>query len=397
MQLFGQILEKGFFFTRSRQKTVHISFKMVNNLIILPLFINGSDTMRFILDTGVQSILLTELTQSDSLNLHYIRKIHIKGLGLGEDMEAYQSYGNLVEFSGVVGKNIEVLILKDDIFFLSTKLGMQVHGLIGFDIFSKFVVEIDYDKMLLTLHNPTKVKRKKFKGTHIPISIENTKPYIYGSIVQDDSSKIDVKLIVDTGASHAISLDRNTTNRIKLPKQTIDSYLGKGISGDIQGKIGRISALQIANFQLYDLIAAYPDEIYTKNVYGVANRNGNLGADILRRFHVVFDYPNKELILEPSKKYKEPFHYNMSGLDVGTPMPGFPLYVIVGVTVDSPAEVAGLQKNDQILIINGNYANQYSLNEILELFQSKPGKKIKITVRREDTLLKTVIILKSPI
>ena len=395
--LCGQILEKGFNFKHSRQKSVTIPFKMVNNLIIVPMFINGSDTMRFILDTGVESVLITELTQRDSLNLLYVRKINIRGLGLGEEIEAFQSYGNNFEFSGIVGKNIDMLILKQDIFFLSSKLGMEVHGLIGYDIFKSFIVEIDYDKQLLTLHNPARVKRKKLKGVVFPLSIENTKPYLHASITQDDSSKIDVKLIIDTGASHSISLDKTDSSLIKIPLQTIESYLGKGLSGDIKGKIGRILALKLADFQLKDIAASYPDEIYTKNVVGVGHRNGNLGADVLKRFHVIFDYQSKQLLLRPSQQFKKPFNYNMSGLDVGTPLPGLPLYVIAGVTTHSPAHEAGLQQNDQIMTIDGTNVSQYTLNDILELFQSKPGKKIKLTVMRNATTVKAVIILKRPI
>lgn len=395
--LCGQILEKGFTFKRSRQKSVIIPFKMVNNLIIIPMFINGSDTMRFILDTGVESVLITELTKRDSLNLLYVRKINIRGLGLGEEIEAFQSYGNNFEFSDIVGKNIDMLILKQDIFFLSSKLGMEVHGLIGYDIFKSFIVEIDYDRQLLTLHNPARVKRKKLKGVVFPLSIENTKPYLHASITQDDSSQIDVKLIIDTGASHSISLDRTDSSRIKIPLQTIETYLGKGLSGDIQGKIGRILALKLADFQLKDIAASYPDEIYTKNVAGVGHRNGNLGADVLKRFHVIFDYQSKQLLLRPSQQFKKPFNYNMSGLDVGTPLPGLPLYVIAGVTTHSPAHEAGLQQNDQIMTIDGTNVSKYTLNDILELFQSKPGKKIKLTVMRNATTVKAVIILKRPI
>ncbi len=395
--VFGQTLEKGFAFKRHRQKSVTIPFKLVNNLIIIPVFINDSDTLRFILDTGVQSVLLTELGVGNSLNLNYIRKIRVQGLGLGTDVEAFQSYGNRFEFSGIEGKNIDMLILKEDIFFLSSKLGLQVHGLIGYDIFKDFIVEIDYDRTLLTLHNPLRVNRKKLKGIILPLTIENTKPYLNASIVQDDSTKIDIKLIVDTGASHSVSLDRTDSSKIKLPHQTIESYLGKGISGDIKGKIGRILSLQLANFQLLDIPASFPDSIYTRNVSGLGRRNGNLGADILRRFHVIFDYPNKALMLRPSQKFKEPFNYNMSGIDLGTPMPGFPLYVISGVTIASPAYEAGLQTNDQIIAIDGNNVARYTLNEILELFQSKPNKKIRLTVLRDTQTVKTTIILKRPI
>ncbi len=395
--LVAQSLSSPFGFVRSRQKSMTIPFKLVNNLVIIPVFINGSDTLHFILDTGVQSTLLTHLSGKDSIALSHLRKIQIKGLGAGMETEAYHSHSNKIQIGDALCPKADVLILTKDIFMLSTKLGTTVHGLIGYDVFKSFVVEIDYDSKQLTLHNPAKYKRHKQKGVALPLSIENSKPYLKTQIVQDDSSVVEVKLVVDTGASHSLSLEKTPNSLIKLPKQTIESYLGRGVSGDIRGKIGRIANLQIADFQFLDLPVSYPDEEYIKNVVGVAQRHGNLGAEVLRRFHILFDYANQEMIVKPSKKFKEPFNYNMSGIDVGTPIPGLPYYVIADISAHSPAEVAGLQKDDQILYINGRNVADYTLNDIIELFQSKVGKKITLTVMRETKTVKATLVLKRPI
>jgi hypothetical protein len=395
---YGQKKEANHFgFVKARKKSMSLPFKLVNNLVIIPIFINNSDTLHFILDTGVQSTLLTNLANNDSLVLSHIRKVQVKGLGAGMETEAYQSQGNIINIGDVRCENSEMLILTKDIFLLSTKLGTTVHGLIGYDVFKHFVVEIDYDNKILTLHNSEKYKRNKQKGTRLPITIENRKPYLQTNIVQDDSTKISVKLVIDTGASHSLSLEKTATSAIKIPKETIESYLGRGVSGDIRGKIGRIASLDLAGFKFYDLPASYPDEMYIKNVVGVAQRHGNLGAEVLRRFHVIFDYANNEMIIKPAKKFKEPFNYNMSGIDVGTPLPGLPYYVIADISAHSPAEVAGLQKDDQILYINGRNAADYSLNDIIELFQSKVGKKITLTVMRETKTVKATLVLKRPI
>jgi membrane-associated protease RseP (regulator of RpoE activity) len=369
----------------------------VNNLIIIPLFINGSDTLHFVLDTGVQTALLTNIDNGKILNINGVRTVQIRGLGDGEPIEAYQSHGNQFQMSDILGVNIDMLVLKEDIFLLSQKLGLPVHGLIGYDIFKSFVVEVDYDKNLLILHNPQKFKRKKKKGKIVPISIENTKPYIKAKITQEDSSKIEVKLIIDTGASHSISLDKNDTSHIILPTKTMDAFLGKGLNGDIKGKIGRLISLQVLDYQLFDLVSSYPDEIYTKNVQGVAKRHGNLGGDVLKRFRVIFDYQNAQILLKPSRKFKDPFNYDMSGIDLNTPLPGFPLYIISNITQSSPAQLAGLQKDDQIVNIDGKNAADYSLNDLITIFQSKHGKKIKITVKRNEQTLKTTLVLKKVI
>jgi C-terminal processing protease CtpA/Prc len=146
-----------------------------------------------------------------------------------------------------------------------------------------------------------------------------------------------------------------------------------------------------------DLPASYPDEQSIKNVTSMVRRHGNLGGEVLRRFHVFFDYTRQEMLLKPARKFKDPFNYNMSGIDVGTPLPGLPYYIIADISAQSPAEIAGLKKDDQILFINGKNASEYSLNEIIELFQSKVGKKITLTVMRETKTLKATLVLKRPI
>jgi hypothetical protein len=393
----AQVFEKGFSFVKDR-KVAALPFKLVNNLIILPVFVNGSDTLHFILDTGIKTALLTSLGESDSLSLHTVKKVSIQGWGNGEALTAWQSYGNTFNFSNAyIGKNIEMYVLESDIFSLSTKLGMKVHGLIGHDFFKDCIVEIDYDNRLLKLHNRKKFKHKKLKGTLLPFALENGKPYIHATVTQDDSSQIALKLVVDTGASHSLSLDIFSNATIKLPEKTIDSYLGKGMSGDIRGKIGRVQQLHIANYDLKDLTTSYPDSIYTRNVAGLSQRNGSLGSDILRRFHVFLDYHEQKMWLSPNKKFDEPFNYNMSGIDIYTPYPNLPCYIISDIADNSPAKEVGLQPNDQILYINGTSVADLSLDEIITLFNSKQGKKITITVKRNETTVKKTIILKRAI
>ncbi len=393
----AQVFEKGFTFVKDR-KAVTLPFKLVNNLIILPVFVNGSDTLHFILDTGIKTALLTSLGESDSLSLHTVKKVTIQGWGDGEALTAWQSYGNTFNFSDAyIGKNIEMYVLESDIFSLSTKLGMKVHGLIGYDFFKDCIVEIDYDNRWLKLHNRKKFKHKKLKGTALPFALESGKPYIQVRLTQADSSQVALKLVVDTGASHSLSLDMLSSTAIKLPEKTIDSYLGKGMSGDIRGKIGRVQQLHIANYDLKDLTASYPDSVYTRNVAGLAQRNGSLGSDILRRFHVYLDYAQQKMWLSPNKKFDEPFNYNMSGIDVYTPYPNLPCYIISDIAENSPAKEVGLQPNDQLLYINGTSVADLSLDEIVTLFNSKQGKKITITVKRNETTVKKTIVLKRTI
>ncbi|WP_460879288.1 aspartyl protease family protein [Pontibacter rugosus] len=340
------------YFTTSRKKIV-MPFKLVHNLIIIPVKINNSSSLNFILDSGVQNTLITKLNFTDSLSLHDAKRIKIRGLGEGHNIEAIYSEGNRLTIPGIKGKNQAVYVLMEDVFNISTRMGMPVHGIIGYDIFKNFIVKINYHNKTLTLYRPDYKIKKKRKSEEYVISIEDTKPYLHGVIKQHNGDSINVKLIVDTGASHSLSLYLPTDERLMLPPKVMEAYLGRGLSGDITGKIGRLNAFRLGKYELENLTVSYPDTAAIRLALNIADRNGNLGSDILKRFTVIFDYPHNRMILQANSKYKDPFQYNMAGFDVSTPLPGTNFYTITNVVENSPAKQIGLQAGDQLLLING--------------------------------------------
>jgi hypothetical protein len=391
------IFMRNFYLMHPRVKSVTIPFRLANNLIIIPIAINNSDSLRFIVDTGVKTPMITSLNAGDSLQFTNTRKIKIRGLGAGEDLEALLSYGNLFAFTPhLTARNHDLLILMQDVFMLSKKLGMYVNGIIGYDFFKDFIVEIDYENRRLTLHDPKRY-RKKLRGYSLPISIEEGKPYIECYVKQTNGKRVKVRLLIDTGASSAISLDILSNPDITYPPQYIEAYLGQGLSGDIHGKLGRIEALEIGKYILKDVTAAYPDSASLGMFAGSRQRNGQLGADVLKRFRVFMDYEGGKVYLKPNMFFKEPFNYNLSGMEVVTPIPGLPLFTIAEVSPRSPAAEAGLLPGDEILNINKRSAFSLRLTDIMALFQSKPGRKINISVRRGNQTITTQLILRKPI
>lgn len=378
-------------------KSVTIPFRLANNLIIIPVSINGSDSLRFIVDTGVKTPLITSLNVGDSLQFANARKIKIRGLGAGNDLDALLSYGNLFAFTPhLMARNHDLLILMQDVFMLSKKLGMYVNGIIGYDFFKDFIVEIDYETHRLTLHDPNHY-RKKLRGHALPISVEEGKPYVECYVHQANGKRVKVRLLIDTGASSAVSLDVLSHPDITHPPQYIEAYLGQGLSGDIHGKLGRIEALEVGKYILKDVMAAYPDSASLGMFAGSSQRNGQLGADVLKRFRIFMDYEGGKIYLKPNSFFKEPFNYNLSGMEIITPIPGLPLFTISEVSPRSPAAEAGLLPGDEILNINKRNAFSLRLTEIMALFQSKPGRKISISVRRGNQTITTQLILRKPI
>ncbi len=387
--------QTGFVFDNPRKKSVTINFKTSSNLIIIPVAINNSDTLNFILDTGVRYPIITELPFVNKLSLNFLQPINIKGLGEGEQLTAYRSGNNVINISGMVAYDQEIHMVINENFQISHILGIPVHGMIGFNLFKDYVVKIDYSEHKITLIKPEfYTYKEKDKDIVMPLIFEQNKPFVKTSIVTDKNQDVPVKLLVDTGASDALWLSTSSDNRISLPENHIETFLGRGLSGDLYGKKGRIGAIWVGPLVLYEPIVAFPDNELIDQLIGKNDRNGTLGAEILRRFYVTMDYPNKRLILRPNSDLKDEFNYNMSGLEVTNPMPGLPIFLISDIRKNSPAYYAGLQENDQILALNNASHKILTLNDINLLFQSHEDKKVKMTVLRNGEQIKTEFFLK---
>ncbi|WP_420576459.1 PDZ domain-containing protein [Ekhidna sp.] len=365
-----------------RTKKIEIPFEQHNNLIIIPVTLNRFLTLKFILDTGVENAILTEKLYADIMDVNYIREITIDGPGLIDSVEAY--IANQITFGlpgGVIGHNMNMLVLKEDYLKLSENIGDDVHGIIGYDIFSRFVVDIDYDDNIITLHDPKRYKKSK-RSVEVPIEIRGSKPFVNATIRQD-SQKTKLEIMIDTGASHAALIDYNYLDGIEPPEKTIETRLGRGIAGDIPGHIGRMDSVKIDCFDFSEMLVSAPyDGAYNKIIKRGA-RVGTFGGELLTRFNVTFDYQNSKLYLRKGDDFKSPFEYDMSGLSLNAVGKNLDTLKVVHVDKGSPAFNADIKKGDTIHSINGKSLRYHSLSDIYNLLQSRDGRKIRVKLYRD--------------
>ncbi len=394
----AQALTDGEFKFPRNRNVVRIPFKLIHNLVIIPLRINKSKTLNFIVDTGVETAILTELGEHDSVMINSATPLKLYGLGRGKSIEALTSMGNRFQLGDLEANGQPLLVLSENIFNLSLRIGMEVHGMIGHSLFKNSVVEIDYQNKLLSIYKQGFYpEKKKLRATRLPLQVENNKPYVEVQVLLPNGEKQPLRLVIDSGLSASMLLYLPTMPNMKKPETHINAYLGRGLNGDIHGVIGRIKGFQLGSYNFQNLPASFPDSLSIMHALTLNNRNGNLGADVLQRFTVVFDYANSELLLKPNSKYGSPFFFNLSGMEIMCPIPGLKIFSVAAVMPDSPAEKAGLKPGDTILSVNGIRSGECTLEEMLHLFQSRPGKKLKIQVRRQLQTLKTTLVLQDMI
>lgn len=378
------------------RRSIQIPFELRANLIIVPVRINKSEKLSFILDTGVGPTILTDASIAQKLGMKSIRKMKIEGMGKGEAIPADITIGNKLTMGGMQGLKHNIVVLDSDILQLSELVGTAIHGIFGYEIFSKFVVTIDFQRQLLTLSMPEKYKYSPKQGDRFPIVIEKTKPYLDAVTVVSNDRELPIRVVLDTGAGHALMLNTTSSN-LQLPQKVIKAQLGVGLAGVINGHIGRLPKVRIGQYELTDVLATFPDSTAfgMKISENAPQREGNLGGEFLRRFKVTFHYEAGYIVLKPNKqRFHEKFEHDMSGIDVRAKGGSFRQYFIGYVLEGSPAHFAGLQENDELLFINNMSVEDFELSELYRMFQQKEGKEIHLVVRRNGRLVSANFALK---
>lgn len=374
----NETLAQKFEFAGKRKKEV-VTFKMVKNLMIIKLTVNGKGPFNFVLDTGVGLFLISDPKLIDSVSIKNLRSINITGFGDGDPLSAYVTPTIDVGFGSTNAKGLSAAILKKDIFELSNYVGMPIHGLIGYEFFNSFIVKINFALNTLTIYRPETAFIPR-KGYRVPLIIEDRKPYLISNIQLHSGEKIAAKLILDTGAGHPISLETNGGVPFEVPKVNIEGNLGIGLTGPISGYISRVKSLSLGKYTLSNVIAAFPDyDDVGSKVYSVS-RNGNMGISVLKRFNVILDYNESALYLKPGTLLHEPFEHDMSGMELTSAGEKFERILVSRVEAGSSADEAGLRKDDEIIAINFKPVAEMTSNEVDNLFRSKSGRSFILDV-----------------
>jgi len=416
-------------FTLPRANSDKIKFQLIDNLIIVPVDVNGVE-LSFLLDTGVSKPILFNITNIDTLQINNVETIYLRGLGGGEPVEALKSQKNVFKIGKALNINQDIFVVFDNTINFTPRLGIPIHGIIGFDLFKDFIVEISYSKRFLKLHRPETYQYKECKNCEsFNLSFYNNKPYINGH-VKIDTENLPVKLLIDTGSSDALWLFEEDSLGMKpLNNNYFDDFLGKGLSGSVYGKRSKVKMFGLKSFVLENVNVAFPDSTSISYARKHEERNGSIAGELLKRFNIIMDYKNARVTLKKNGKFKAPFHYNKSGivleqdgirvvkeketvvpqhenesrdantifLDVRFRYALKPAFKIAELRKDSPAERAGLMIGDIILTVNGKSTNSMKLQEIIEIFSDEDDKLIRLEVERDYKPMRVNFKLENPL
>jgi hypothetical protein len=370
----------GFQWNRN-SKSIEIPFELHSNLVIVPLRINNSDTLRFIVDSGLVATLLTDTSVVHKLGLKSIRTVDLNGLGINKPLKAHVVINTKIQIGEAFSLHQNLIYISDDLLNLSNSIGTKVHGIIGYELFASLVVTIDYKRLRIVLTEPRKFKVKKRQGILFPAVIDEGKPYIQSARLNGKLGEMTNRLLLDTGGGHVLLLEGSSSDSLQFTLSKQRFNLGIGLNGPIIGRWGRVTSLQIGPWKWLQLPTTFPDSVARPSATIL---QGSLGGEFFRRFVVTFDYLGQQVFLKPIRNpMRKNFEYGFSELGLRTIGSSYQRFVIETVNEGSPADEAGILPGDEIWSINDKRANTYRLGEMYRILRKQTGEKIKLLIRRD--------------
>ena len=390
----GQAQDTGpFRLENPRRHRTQIPLQIQRNLIVVAVSLNGYGPFNFLLDTGVATSIITSPVLADSLQLRHGQVFRITGAG-GADtgLQAYQADSVRVGLNGVVANYMPLLVLSQDVLNLSGYVGTPIQGILGSELFRSFVVTLRPEAGYLVATRPDAYNAPKGRlWSSLPLSLENNKAYFTAPVQLTDSLTLPLKLVLDTGASHALSVELDSDPRLKAPAQRLASDLGRGLTGVVQGFLGRVPHLQLGRYSLPNVLTSFPNSGDVHRRIDVP-RNGNIGFELLKRFSLVIDYPHQRLLLRPNQQFHDSFEHDMCGIELMAVGADLRRYIILRVMPNSPAAAAGLQPEMELVSINLIPASSFNLTQLSRIMHSEDGRNILLLLRRPDGELQTTTV-----
>lgn len=347
-------------------------FRQLNGGVILikAQFANISDTLNFILDTGSGGISLDSTTTEKYSIPHVPSGKYIYGIaGVRKvDFSPKQS----LSLPGLTINNLDFYINNYEV--LTSVYGIKIDGIVGYSFLSRYIVKINFDSLQIAVFQPGFLRyppqgvllKPAFRGLPIiPLTIK-------------DSRTLKSDYFFDTGAGLCFLLSeqfKKDSSILKKKRKPVQIQV-QGLGGKKRMHLTLIKELQIGTYKFRKVPTyIFEDE---SNILSYPSLGGLIGNDLLRRFNLVLNYPQKEISLLPNSHFNDPFDYSYTGMT----MYSFDGTVFIDDIVEgSPAEKSGFKNGDVVMAIRNNFSGDI---EVYKNLLQKTGSRIDVLIMRNN-------------
>lgn len=353
----------------------HLPFKQYSGgVMVLQALLNGiPDTLNFILDTGSGGISLDSTTCAFyGLQPRYSDTIVT---GMGSTHKARFIYNQELHLPGLTLDKLDFHINNYEI--LTSVYGEKIDGIIGYSFFRRYIVKVNFDSLEIEVYKPGEIKYPRsgtlLRPAFTTLPIQN--------LMVKDRRKINFNFYFDTGAglcflmSEDFAKDSTILHKKRKPIKT----QAEGMGGRLEMQLTVVKQLQVGHYKFRNV----PTYIFTDN-YNVTSYpyvGGLLGNDLLRRFNLIINYPQREIHLSPNSHFTDIFDYAYTGMA---------MYFIEGkilvedVVPGSPAEKAGIKVDDIVIAVGNSFSN--NIMQYKTLLQNA-NTKTRMIVNRNGQLI----------
>jgi predicted aspartyl protease len=353
------------------------SVAIINNLVLLDTSVNRSPAIPFLLDTGA-SVSVIDTTLAARL-----------GIVAGEASDAATGGGS-VAAAKIAGVDLHVgnraISAHDavaiDLSGLAAGLGTPVGGILGFQVFHDYVVEIDYRNGRVQFHEP-RTYTAPAGSQSVPITIEDHIPYMLVGVFSNGHSA-DAKVEVDTGLTGAVTLLRafvDANDLLRPTQRQVPIIAGALLPGKVPASITRVDKVRVGQLDIMDVLTNVAPDVEAAGVEaGIA---GLIGGELLRRFDIAIDYSRERILFSTSDtRLGTPTEFDMSGISLVAQGSSYREYRVRAVVPDSPASDVGILAGDLLTAIDGRPAASVTLAELRQLLRT-PDRSCELEFQRK--------------
>jgi Aspartyl protease/PDZ domain len=351
--------------------TAFMPFTLNIHHIYIKVFVNGQGPFMFLLDSGAgMSIIGKHL--ADQLQLEDAGSMPAVGVG-GIDV------GNFVRVDSISLGDITLFDMTSgslDLSFFNSIAVEPMDGILGYDLFSRLIVEVDYENSRLGIYDPETNSYPGGEDTLV-CEIESNHPVVYGAV----NDSIEGRFRFDTGSQNFLDLNSpmvKNNNLLDDVSKVIGSFPVIGVGGSTESKLAILKSFTIGKNRLVNVITGFYED--DNGIFSAENIDGNVGGGLLSWFIVGFDYPSNRVYLTRVVESQGDEGLLTSGIFLKKDGDGFEVFRIMPGT---PAEDCGLQVGDKLVEIEKKKIKGLPLKDVYDMLNGQDGTKIWLKVERE--------------
>jgi hypothetical protein len=270
-------------------KECTFAFDWRKGMIFVPVRINGSRPLSFVLDSGSTRILI-DRKLATGLGLKASGTGSLQGAGAGLIPVEY-IHDLRIALPGVESSGYDLSTA--DLQPLEVTVGVRVDGILGYELFSRFVVTVNYEAKSLTLTLP-EAFRSSSTAQVLPIELRDKWAFVKAELVLPGPVTLQDSFMIDSGSSDTV--DHPIV--MNLPSR-VSGESGVGLGAPVQGATARATSFRLGRYTL---------DAPNVSCCGASDATSRIiGNEVLRRFTVTFDYPSSRIFITPNSYFGETF------------------------------------------------------------------------------------------